>query len=370
MSRRRLSFAIPLALVGAVLVGLALVGLTESSLERRIKEVFGYSTGCQPMIDARSPWQPGPRLPFPRDEPRGAVVDGRVYLVGGLTGIEQLPSGGQEVTEIPTVTRFDPGTERYRAAEPVPEPANHAGTVAHAGAIYVLGGFPPRLDRPAKGRFSRYLVAESRWEELPPMPVPRGAMAVGVIDDRLIVAGGASAGRATRRVDAYDLESGRWSRLADMPTAREHVAGAVVDGSLYVLGGRDARTDALDAAARYDPESDRWERLPPMPVATGGLDAVAVDGAVIGVGGGNDRAGTVTGAVQRFDPGTGRSGTGRWSRLPDLRTPRHGHATVVAGDRLWVFGGSPCAYFAATDLVEWLPLPTARTQSAQASRLR
>lgn len=365
MSRLRLASAIPLAFVGALLVGLAVLGLTESSLEREIKEVFGYSTGCQPTIDARSPWQPGPALPSPRDEFRGVVVDGSVYLVGGVTDIEQLPSGGIELTESPTVTRFEPGTESYHDGQPLPEPANHVGTVAHDGVIYVLGGFAPRLDRPAKARFSRYLVAENRWEELPPMPAPRGAMAVGVIDDRIIVAGGASADRETRRVDAYDLETGRWSRLADMPTAREHVAGAVVDGSFYVLGGRDAGTDALDAAARYDPRTDRWERLPSMPVATGGLDAVAVDGAVIGVGGGNDRAGTVTGAVQRFDPRTGR-----WSRLPDLRTPRHGHVTAVAGDRLWVFGGSPCAYYAATDLVEWLSLPTTGAQGRSTSGLR
>lgn len=362
MSRPGLPTALPLAFVAAVLAGLAIIGLTESSVEREVKGVLGYSTGCQPMIDVGSAWQPGPALATPTDEPRGVALDGSVYLLGGVTGIEPLESGDVVVNEVATVTRFDPATGRYRDVKPMPEPGNHIGTVSHEGALYVLGGFAPRLDRPAKGRFSRYLVAQRRWEELPPMPRPRGAMAVGVIDDRIIVAGGASAGRATRRVDAYDLETGRWSRLADMPTAREHVAGAVVDGSLYVLGGRDARTDALDTAASYDPRTDRWERLPPMPVAAGGLDAAAVGGAVIGVGGGNDRAGTVTAAVQRFD-----IRTGRWSRLPDLRTPRHGHATAVAGDRLWVFGGSPCAYFAATDLVEWLALDEIPQPSARAS---
>lgn len=355
MRRPSLRTAVPLGVVAVMLAGIALLGLTETDAERAVKRALGYSTGgCQPTVNAASPWQFGPSLGRPRDELRASVVDGAAYLVGGVTGIEQLDSGSIELGEIAAFTRFDARTGSYRAMPPLPEPANHAGVVAHDGSIYVAGGYQPRLDAPAKRRFSRYILEEDRWESLPPLPVPRGAMAVGVIDDRLILAGGESAGREVRRVDAYDLRSGRWARLADLPNGREHVAGTVVEGQLYVLGGRAGASDALALAARYDPDTDTWERLPPLPVPAGGADAVAAGGAVIVVGGGNDRGGTVTGAVQRFDVQRGR-----WELLPELRTPRHGHAAARIGDRLWVFGGSPCAYFAATDLVESFSLPEA-----------
>jgi streptogramin lyase len=72
----------------------------------------------------------------------------------------------------------------------------------------------------------------------------------------------------------------------------------------------------------------------------------------VAIGGGNDEAGTVTGAVQAFDPKRGE-----WTRWPDLRTPRHGHGAEVADGRIWVFGGSACAYFNATERVESLPIP-------------
>lgn len=354
MGRLRLAIALPLGLIGAALAVIPIAGLTETDLERSVKEALGYEGGgCQPMTNAASPWRPGPPLMRPRDEPRVAVVDGQVYLIGGVVGIEPLESGGAVVEEIALTTRFDPATGRYHALTPMPEPGNHIGLAVHEGSIYVLGGFAPALDRPAKRRFSRYVVAADRWEELPPMPVGRGAMAVGVIDGRIILAGGATGQRELSRVDAYDLKTGRWSRLADMPTARQHVGAATVDGKLYVLGGRDGRSDAIDVAERHDPRTDRWETLPSMPQATGGLDTVTIGGTVVAIGGGNDRAGTVTGAVQRFDPGSDR-----WERLPDLRTPRHGHGAAYAGGRLWVFGGSPCAYYAASDLVESLPEPS------------
>jgi hypothetical protein len=55
--------------------------------------------------------------------------------------------------------------------------------------------------------------------------------------------------------------------------------------------------------------------------------------------------------VQEWDPKTSD-----WTLLSGMRTPRHGHATAVAMNRIWVFGGSPCAYFNSTDSVEDLKL--------------
>ena len=353
MRRPRLTPALPLGLIAATLVAILVLGFTETGIERSVKSSLGYEGGgCRPQTNAASPWEPGPPLMRPRDEPRVTAVDGQIYLFGGAVAIKPLEGGGAAVEEIASTTRFDPRTRRYRALAPMPEPGNHIGLAVHEGSVYVLGGFAAAIDEPAKRRFSRYVVAEDRWEELPPLPIGVGAMAVGVIEDRIILAGGWTGQRELSRVDAYDLETGSWSRLADMPTARQHVGAAVLDGKLYVLGGRDGRSDAIDVAERYDPRTDRWETLPPLPKAAGGLESVTIGGTVVTIGGGDDRGGTVTGAVQRFDPRSAR-----WDRLPDLRTPRHGHGATYAAGRMWVFGGSPCAYYAASDLVESLPAP-------------
>jgi len=136
-----------------------------------------------------------------------------------------------------------------------------------------------------------------------------------------------------------------------MPDRREHVGSAALDGRLYVLGGRTDRTFASRQADAYDVAERRWERLPPMPVGSGGLGAAALDGRVFAVGGGNDAAGTVTGAVQEWNPATRR-----WSLLAGMRTPRHGHEVAATDDTIWAIGGSPCAYFDATEHVESLDL--------------
>jgi non-specific serine/threonine protein kinase len=350
----RLSRGVKRALLGAGAAGALVAGaavLTETSAERELKGVLGYPiVACTPHVDARSPWQAGPPLPMPLDEPRAVALDGRIYLVGGVSALDRTHDGGELVRELPDVTALDPATGRYEARAPMPEAGNHVGVVTHDGDIYVLGGYQPELGEPAKNRFSRYDPERDRWTELAPMPFRRGAMAVGVIGDRLIVAGGADGvGKETSRADAYDFQTRTWHRIADMPTAREHVGAAVVGGLLYVIGGRAGEDDDLRVVERYDPRSDRWTTLPDMPVGAGGLVALSVDGALVAVGGGSDLKGTVTGAVQRLDPESGR-----WTRLPSLRTPRHGHAAAVVDGRIHVLGGSGCAYFAATDLTESL----------------
>jgi N-acetylneuraminic acid mutarotase len=189
---------------------------------------------------------------------------------------------------------------------------------------------------------------------LPSLPTPRGAVAAAVVGDRLYVAGGMAAGVPLRVVEAYDFGAGGWERVADLPADREHIAGVSLGGRFYVVGGRNRQTDALPDVTRYDPATDSWERLPDMPVRAGGGEAQPFDGALLAIGGGDDRGGTVTGAVQRFDPASED-----WTELAEMRTPRHGFGSAVVGERIYTFGGSPCARFAASDFVEVFTPPGA-----------
>lgn len=344
---------LPIALVAAVLVALPAIALTESGLEKDVKEAAGFDLDeCEPATNLASPWVEGSSLAFKRDEPRAVVIDEKVYLVGGSTAVEPVDDGGHPlVVASNRLTRFDPRTERYEELAPIPKALNHIGLAVYQGDLYVVSGYGRRLDADTSKKFYRYDPESDRWSRLPDMPEARAAAAVGVIGDRLLVAGGALNSVAHADTFAFDFQTGRWSRLPDMPSRREHVGAAVADGKLYVLGGRTSESLAVPTAERYDPRTQRWERLQPLPVPTGGLEAITWNGKPIAIGGGDDGGESVTGAVQEYDPKTDS-----WTRLPDLRTARHGHGAALVGDTVWVFGGSDCAYFNATDKVESLNL--------------
>jgi non-specific serine/threonine protein kinase len=343
---------IPVALVVALAVGLPLAALTDTGVEHELRRSLGLSTGeCVPMTNLASDWSEGADLPYDLDEPRAATLDGEVYLVGGITGLERLARGRLLLEPSNELTRFDPWTETFVARAPLPRRLSHISVVAHGHELFVLGGYGRTLDANTSKAFYRYSPGRDRWSRMPDMPAPRAAMAAGVVGDRLIVAGGARDNVPLADAFAFDFHSRRWTRLPDMPSRREHVGAAVVGDTLYVLGGRTPGSFAADVAESYDVSDREWKPLPPMPTGSGGLGVVSAGGEVIAVGGGNDEAGTVTGAVQRWDPRAQR-----WSLLPAMRTPRHGQAVVRAAGKVWVFGGSPCAYFNATDSVESLDL--------------
>jgi N-acetylneuraminic acid mutarotase len=343
---------IPIVLVAAVLVVLPVAALTETGIEVDLKEAVGMEPdACQAPTNLASPWTEGPDLAYKRDEPRATVIGDDAYLVGGATSLLEEEDGELLVDPSDSLTRFNPRTGVYTELTPLPQPRNHVGVVTYQGDLYVLGGYGRHVTANTSKHFYRYDPETDRWSRLADLPRPRAAMAVGVIDNRLYMAGGARDRIPVDETYSYDFRSGRWSRLANMHSRREHVGEAVLDGKLYVLGGRTPESLAATTAERFDPATDRWERLAPMPVPSGGLAAVEEGGKVIALAGGNDDAGTVTGAVQEFDPVSGE-----WTRLPDLRTPRHGHGAAIIDDRIWVFGGSDCAYFNATDKVESLHL--------------
>lgn len=345
---------VPIGLILVVVVALPVAALTKTGIKRDIEKALGVDVDdCGPPTNLASHWVEGPELAFERDEPRIGVIDGEAYLVGGTTEVVHSPGERLLITPSNSLTRFDPKTGTYTELAPVPQALNHMGVAVYRGELYALGGYGKRVDAHTGKRFYRYDPKADRWSRLPDMPEPRAAMAVGVIGHEMIVAGGARDRVPLSQTFAYDFDDRRWSRLPDMHSRREHVGDAVVGGKLYVLGGRAPYSLAVDTAERYDPARRRWEVLPRMPVPVGGLAGVSADGEAIAIGGGNDEAGTVSGVVQEFDPADGE-----WTLLPGLRTARHGHGAAVIGDRVWVFGGSHCPYFAATDEVESLPLPT------------
>lgn len=365
MNGRRLpAWTLPAVLLALVVIGLPLSQVTNTGIERSIKQKLGLvKVGCVPQTMDSPGWRGLGPLPDRRDEPRAVALNGQIYLAGGIKTIDSygqrsnVPGVPERVVVTPlrNFTRFDPRTGRYTELAPLPEGLSHIGFVTYRGSIYVVGGHGTLLWGAApKDGFYRYTPGRDRWVRLPPLPTPRGAVAAAVVGDRLYVAGGMSAGVALRVVEAYDFATGRWQRVADLPAAREHIAGVSLGGRFYVVGGRNRVTDALPDVTRYDPASDSWEQLPNMPVPAGGLEAQPFDGALIAIGGGDDRRETVTGAVQRFDPASGT-----WTELPEMRTRRHGFGSAVVGDEIYTFGGSPCARFAASDFVESFTPPEA-----------
>jgi N-acetylneuraminic acid mutarotase len=285
-------------------------------------------------------WRALARSTVARTEVAAARIGDHAYVVGGF-----VPPGGA-TTDV--VERYDLRRDRWTRVQPIPQAVNHAAAAAYRGDLYVVGGYASAHGLAGEtDALWRYDPAADRWTKLRSAPTARGALAAGVVGDRLYVAGGARGGTALATLEIYDLRRRRWSRGPSLPTAREHLAGAVHGGAFYVLAGRAGGLNNVRVAERYVPARRRWERLPPMRKARSGIAAATVSGRVVVVGG-EESAGTIV-EVESFDPRTRR-----WRSEPRLPTPRHGLGAVAYRGQVLVLAGGPTPGLDYSDVAEAL----------------
>ena len=262
----------------------------------------------------------------PRQEVAVAAANGRLYLIGGISGSTILSS----------VEEFDPATGAWRFIASLPQPRHHAAAASIDGALYVIGGYAT-LAFDAQRDVYRYDPTLDRWTEVAPLPAPRGALAAATIDGKIYAVGGVPGGNT---LTMYDPSTNRWTSLAPMPTPREHLAAAAVDGMLYVAGGRSSGN--VDAFERYDPATNTWSILAPLPTARSGIAAAALGTRIYVFGGeGNPATSTgVFGETESYDVATGT-----WRSEPMMRNPRHGIGAATIGALIHIPAGSPLQGF-------------------------
>ena len=149
---------------------------------------------------------------------------GRLHYVGGKTR-------GQDTGEHDV---YDPATNRWTTAAPMPTARDHAaGAVVH-GLLYVAAGRPGELRT-----LEVYDPATDRWAAATALPAGRSSVAAAAFGGLFLVLGGEDAGErhVVRDVDAYDPARRRWTTLTPLPAGRQGIGAAVVGSRLYLPGG-------------------------------------------------------------------------------------------------------------------------------------
>jgi N-acetylneuraminic acid mutarotase len=292
-----------------------------------------------------SPWQAAQSAGIERTEVGAARIGDSVYVVGGYRAPDGTVTGALE--------RYDSGSDTWEQLRSLPIEVNHPAVTAAGGKLYLNGGF--RGDGEPTDRLFRYSPGGDRWKRLPDSPVTRAAHALQAIGGKLYAAGGSDGDNAQiRKLAIYDISSGRWTLGPSMQVGRNHVASAALERKLYVIGGRPGPEHGnRRTVERYNAGARRWRRLAPLDTATSGASATAAAGKVVVFGGEKlDGSGETIAATESFNPGTGE-----WTSLPDMRTPRHGLGGVARGNRVYAIEGGPRPGLAFSSAIEFLDVP-------------
>ncbi len=198
---------------------------------------------------AADSWKALAPMPSKRGSPVAAAVGDKIYVIGGVS---VLPGSGETAlgfnvpqASVGTVEEYDPAKNTWRERSPMPTPRNHTTAAVVNGKIYVIGG---RVGAAFIGLASDISVVEEydpatdKWSApRSRMPTARSAIASGAINGRIYVAGGEFQDphmMATfRAVEAYDPASDSWSIMPSMPVSRHGLAAGVIGNRLILVGG-------------------------------------------------------------------------------------------------------------------------------------
>ena len=306
---------------------------------------LGMASVCSGMEHI---WMQKADMPTPRWSPTSAVVDGRIYVIGG----------GSDETDfeyLSNVEEYDPATDTWSRKTDMPTARGwmSPSSAVVDGKIYVIGGDDGRPGN-SSPTVEEYDPATDTWSRKTDMPTSRWGLASCSFNGKIYAIGGYPPGSfgGLKTVEVYDPETDTWTSKADMPVGLALQNACVVNEKIYAIGGRPnlmSRPNLLE----YDPATDIWTQKSDMPVATSNMGSVVFGNKIVVIGGWDWSLDYPYTTVQMYDPGTDT-----WTIEADAPFLRATFSAEIVNNRIYAIGGTdrphPCP--ALSTVYEFGPL--------------
>jgi N-acetylneuraminic acid mutarotase len=283
-------------------------------------------------------WSMMAGMPSASSMPACAAVDGELYVAGTFSQ---------------QVYAYNPSLNAWTNVAPFVNPwTSYSGAAAIGHKLYIMGGCEYTDCASTVPTVSVYDAVANAWSNAAPMNTPRSAMAVGMINGIIYVAGGVYQSSFLNSLEAYDPASNVWTFKTAMPTVREMASGAVINGKLYVVGGYNSTNSYLATVEVYNPATDAWTNAAPLPTPRFGVEVATVGGLLYAMGGYVNGASDPTNVVEVYDPVANTWSAG----MPMLNVVYGTQQPVVLAGTIYVVGCAPYSQGVTTNMEAFTPL--------------
>jgi N-acetylneuraminic acid mutarotase len=290
---------------------------------------------------AENSWTTKKPMPTARGGLGVAVVNGKIYAIGGFDGVNQL-----SVNE-----EYNPVTDTWTTKASMPTARSGFAIAVYQNKIYCIGGTTGDSGNSVSGFTGVtevYDPATDKWETKKPMPTPRADMCANIVNGKIYCIGGKKYWgvdpfyQELNATEVYDPILNYWAIRSPMPIPVLGAASAVLNGKIYVVGGSrhfQAGWDlsTVNSNQVYDPENDAWSTRAALPssesyAAAGATSGVTAPKRIYFVGGSSQT--TYSSVTYAYD-----SVDNVWSTVASMPTSRVYLAVAVVDDVLYAIGG-------------------------------
>jgi hypothetical protein len=202
------------------------------------------------LNEAEDRWQPAPALPAPCAEAALLVAGtGHLHLAGGRSPAASANANWQDQSDQTHHFVLDAPGGVWKPAAPCPTARNSAAGAVIDGRLHIVGGRSVTGGNTAAHEV--YDASEDRWRTAAPMPQAQGGLAAAELGGKLYAFGGEffdNGGGVYPEAWAYDPASDAWTAIAPMPHPRHGLGAVTLDGAIHVIGGA-LKASGVDTSA-------------------------------------------------------------------------------------------------------------------------
>jgi len=282
-----------------------------------------------------SSWNTMMPMPTARGSLGVAVVNGKIYAIGGLSG--NLPINNNE--------QYDPVTNQWTIEAPLPSARSSFALAVYNNKIYVIGGTG---GNGFVGTNEVYDPLTNTWDTKASMPTSRSDLSASVVNDKIYLIGGKKYSSTnpyfveTNVNEVYDPANDSWIADTQIPIAVYGYASSTINGTIYFVGGSKSpisqqNSTLVDSNQVYDPKTDEWSLAANLPTVTTYAAAVSTQDYLAParlylVGGYSGNA--FGNKTQVYNPSNDS-----WAAGASMSAPRAYLGLAVVNDVLYAIGG-------------------------------
>ena len=276
-------------------------------------------------------WRRGPDMPFEMYGLQSVVVQGTVYIGGGITY-----SYGNDCV----VMEYDTSSGKWEKLPPY---------ITGSFAMTVINNHLVLVGGENESRLGVWRTNCKKWTHpYPDMPTVRVAPSAVTYKEWLIVVGRGRGGNSS--VDVMNTNSKQWHTAAPAPTPWHQMKTAVVGDICYFMGGfiggvigsatdvvysvsLPALISQVDSEHSAEKGQQIWKSISGLGLY--GSTPLSLSGSLLALGGQGMKDGKAVTAIHHYRPETGE-----WVKVGDLPSPRS-HCTCVrmSNGEILVAGG-------------------------------
>ena len=292
-------------------------------------------------------WKTGPPLNVERSGAGAAVVEGKIYLVGGGRSADNEVVFLKDVEWTTIGKDGNPG--KWGLTAPLNTQRGFVAVVAAKGYIYAIGGANFDEGGTLLGSVEAAKINANGtlgpWRLASPMTTPRRGASAVVGDGYIYVIGGFN-GVFLQNVERAKIgnegDLGPWELIEGLLTTNRYIhAVTSFNGRVYALGGHNKEDGSAKFSAEWtkinsDGSLDAWRETAPLNAPRFLFEATASGGYLFVAGGFNmEYLKSVEKARINKD-----GGIGTWSETTPLSVPKAGSTLISDGRYIYSIGGS------------------------------